>query len=155
MKKKVLIVVLVVILLIVLLVIGKVFIDKKILEDEQNQVLALKKIYNDFMEEYDEYKNVLKLDESIFKNLITKQYFKEENKNILKGMEGMEENLKNEVILSSIYNVYNNVLTVKLEIKSNERIVQTVTNEYKLYIKNWKINYDYGIKNIVTHTYAN
>ena len=49
MKKKVLIVVLVVILLIVLLVIGKVFIDKKILEDEQNQVLALKKIYNDFM----------------------------------------------------------------------------------------------------------
>lgn len=43
MKKKVLIVVLVVILLIVLLVIGKVFIDKKILEDEQNQVLALKK----------------------------------------------------------------------------------------------------------------
>lgn len=155
MKKKVLIVVLVVILLIVLLVIGKVFIDKKILEDEQNQVLALKKIYNDFMEDYDEYKNVLKLDESIFKNLITKQYFKEENKNILKGMEGMEENLKNEVILSSIYNVYNNVLTVKLEIKSNERIVQTVTNEYKLYIKNWKINYDYGIKNIVTHTYAN
>lgn len=107
------------------------------------------------MEDYDEYKNVLKLDESIFKNLITKQYFKEENKNILKGMEGMEENLKNEVILSSIYNVYNNVLTVKLEIKSNERIVQTVTNEYKLYIKNWKINYDYGIKNIVTHTYAN
>lgn len=94
MKKKVLIVVLVVILLIVLLVIGKVFIDKKILEDEQNQVLALKKIYNDFMEDYDEYKNVLKLDESIFKNLITKQYFKEENKNILKGMEGMEENLK-------------------------------------------------------------
>ncbi len=155
MKKKVLIVVLVVILLIVLLVIGKVFIDKKILEDEQNQVLALKKIYNDFMEDYDEYKNVLKLDESIFKNLITKQYFKEENKNILKGMEGMEENLKNEAILSSIYNVYNNVLTVKLEIKSNERIVQTVTNEYKLYIKNWKINYDYGIKNIVTHTYAN
>ena len=155
MKKKVLIVVLVVILLIVLLVISKVFIDKKILEDEQNQVLALKKIYNDFMEDYDEYKNVLKLDESIFKNLITKQYFKEENKNILKGMEGMEENLKNEAILSSIYNVYNNVLTVKLEIKSNERIVQTVTNEYKLYIKNWKINYDYGIKNIVTHTYAN
>ena len=155
MKKKVLIVVLVVILLIVLLVIGKVFIDKKILEDEQNQVLALKKIYNDFMEDYDEYKNVLKLDESIFKNLITKQYFKEENKNILKGMEGMEENLKNEAILSSIYNVYNNVLTVKLEIKSNERIVQTVTNEYKLYIKNWKINYVYGIKNIVTHTYAN
>ena len=155
MKKKVLIVVLVVILLIVLLVIGKVFIDKKILEDEQNQVLALKKIYNDFMEDYDEYKNVLKLDESIFKNLITKQYFKEENKNILKGMEGREENLKNEAILSSIYNVYNNVLTVKLEIKSNERIVQTVTNEYKLYIKNWKINYDYGIKNIVTHTYAN
>ena len=138
-----------------MLVIGKVFIDKKILEDEQNQVLALKKIYNDFMEDYDEYKNVLKLDESIFKNLITKQYFKEENKNILKGMEGMEENLKNEAILSSIYNVYNNVLTVKLEIKSNERIVQTVTNEYKLYIKNWKINYDYGIKNIVTHTYAN
>ena len=102
------------------------------------------------MSHYEEYKDIVKLDESTLKNFITKQDFKEDNVKRLKSIEGTENNSNKEVVLSSKYNPNNNVLTIELEVKIEGRLVEAVISEYTLYIKNLKINFKYGISHIMT-----
>lgn len=149
MSKKILIFLIVFFLLIIILTMGYFFINKKIFENEENQIIILERIYKDFMSHYEEYKDIVKLDESTLKNFITKQDFKGDNVKRLKSIEGTENNSNKEVVLSSKYNPNNNVLTIELEVKIEGRLVEAVMSEYKLYIKNLKINFKYGISHIM------
>lgn len=149
MSKKILIFLIVFFVLIIVFTMGYFFINKKIFKNEENQIIILERIYKDFMSHYEEYKDIVKLDESTLKNFITKQDFKEDNVKKLKSIEGTENNSNKEVVLSSKYNPNNNVLTIELEVKIEGRLVEAVMSEYKLYIKNLKINFKYGISHIM------
>mgnify|MGYP005785765765 CR=1 FL=1 len=92
MSKKILIFLIVFFLLIIILTMGYFFINKKIFENEGNQIIILERIYKDFMSHYEEYKDIVKLDESTLKNFITKQDFKGDNVKRLKSIEGTENN---------------------------------------------------------------
>ena len=149
MSKKILIFLIVFFVLIIVFTMGYFFINKKIFKNEENQIIILERIYKDFMSHYEEYKDIVKLDESTLKNFITKQDFKEDNVKKLKSIEGTENNSNKEVVLSSKYNPNNNVLTIELEVKIEGRLVEAVMSEYKLYIKNLKINFKYGVSHIM------
>ena len=149
MSEKILIFLIVFFVLIIVFTMGYFFINKKIFKNEENQIIILERIYKDFMSHYEEYKDIVKLDESTLKNFITKQDFKEDNVKKLKSIEGTENNSNKEVVLSSKYNPNNNVLTIELEVKIEGRLVEAVMSEYKLYIKNLKINFKYGISHIM------
>ena len=149
MSKKILIFLIVFFVLIIVFTMGYFFINKKIFKNEENHIIILERIYKDFMSHYEEYKDIVKLDESTLKNFITKQDFKEDNVKKLKSIEGTENNSNKEVVLSSKYNPNNNVLTIELEVKIEGRLVEAVMSEYKLYIKNLKINFKYGISHIM------
>lgn len=113
---------------------------EKILEDENNQVNALKGVYEDFLGRLNLEEDNIILDESCLRNIISGVEFSDENKEKLKEVEKINEEYEFAYDLSLKYNVQTSILTLKLEEKNHG--LMTSTQSYKLSVKNGAIVYE-------------
>lgn len=113
---------------------------EKILEDENNQVNALKGVYENFLGRLNLEEDNIILDESCLRNIISGVEFSDENKEKLKEVEKINEEYEFAYDLSLKYNVQTSILTLKLEEKNHG--LMTSTQSYKLSVKNGAIVYE-------------
>lgn len=106
-----------------------------IITDEAKQVQALRVIYTDFLSNQNEGNIVL--DESALKNIITDEFFTEENQNILKLLEVNSGNNSFTYTLYAEYNPVNRVLSLSLDGTDTSLYTKT----YKLNVKDSNITY--------------
>lgn len=106
-----------------------------IITDESKQVQALRVIYTDFLSNQKEGNIVL--DESALKNIITDEFFTEENQNILKLLEVNSGNNSFTYTLYAEYNPVNRVLSLSLDGTDTSLYTKT----YKLNVKDSNITY--------------
>ena len=106
-----------------------------IITDEAKQVQALRVIYTDFLSNQKEGNIVL--DESALKNIITDEFFTEENQNILKLLEINSGNNSFTYTLYAEYNPVNRVLSLSLDGTDTSLYTKT----YKLNVKDSNITY--------------
>lgn len=106
-----------------------------IITDEAKQVQALRVIYTDFLSNQKEGNIVL--DESALKNIITNEFFTEENQNILKLLEVNSGNNSFTYTLYAEYNPVNRVLSLSLDGTDTSLYTKT----YKLNVKDSNITY--------------
>lgn len=106
-----------------------------IITDEAKQVQALRVIYTDFLSNQKEGNIVL--DESALKNIITDEFFTEENQNILKLLEVNSRNNSFTYTLYAEYNPVNRVLSLSLDGTDTSLYTKT----YKLNVKDSNITY--------------
>ncbi len=106
-----------------------------IITDEAKQVQALRVIYTDFLSNQKEGNIVL--DESALKNIITDEFFTEENQNILKLLEVNSGNNSFTYTLYAEYNPVNRVLSLSLDGTDTSLYTKT----YKLNVKDSNITY--------------
>lgn len=106
-----------------------------IITDEAKQVQALRVIYTDFLSNQKEGNIVL--DESALKNIITDEFFTEENQNILKLLEVNSGNNSFTYTLYAAYNPVNRVLSLSLDGTDTSLYTKT----YKLNVKDSNITY--------------
>ena len=106
-----------------------------IITDESKQVQALRVIYTDFLSNQKEGNIVL--DESALKNIITDEFFTEENQNILKLLEVNSGNNSFTYTLYAEYNPVNSVLSLSLDGTDTSLYTKT----YKLNVKDSNITY--------------
>ena len=106
-----------------------------IITDEAKQVQALRVIYTDFLSNQKEGNIVL--DESALKNIITDEFFTEENQNILKLLEMNSGNNSFTYTLYAEYNPVNRVLSLSLDGTDTSLYTKT----YKLNVKDSNITY--------------
>lgn len=134
----------IVVIVIIVTVICDIFLinshNKTILEDENNQVNTLKKVYEDFLSNFNLEEDNIILDATCLKNIINGVEFSDENKEKLKEVEKINDEYDFEYTLSLTYNEKNSTLTLKLEEK--ERALMTSTQSYKLYVKDDAIVYE-------------
>lgn len=135
--------ILIIVLIILVLAIISAFIFFKwnenrinsIITDESKQVQALRVIYTDFLSNQKEGNIVL--DESALKNIITDEFFTEENQNILKLLEVNSGNNSFTYTLYAEYNPVNRVLSLSLDGTDTSLYTKT----YKLNVKDSNITY--------------
>ncbi len=118
--------------------------NEKILEDENNQVNALKAVYEDFLGNFNLEEDNIILDESCLKNIVSGVEFNNENKEKLEEVEKINDEYNFEYDLSSTYNAKTYILTLKLEEKDDG--LTATTQSYKLAVKDGTIVYErYGL----------
>lgn len=127
-------------LIIILSIFGKSIENEIIFNNEEKQVVLLEEVYNDFIGDYNKYN--IKLDSSGKKNIITKNYFKEENIEKLKEIVEKENNSRENAILYIIYSKKDRILRLKLKNIENGQEILVITQNYNLYIENRNIKFN-------------
>lgn len=143
---KIFIIVLALFIIVLLIFFGKNFNNEIFLNNEEKQIVLLKEIYNDFIQNSNKY-NVT-LDSSAQKNIITKNYFKDDDIESLKKIVKKENNSTENAILYISYSKKDKILRLTLKKIENEQEVVVITQNYKLYIKNRKIKFNSSTKEI-------
>lgn len=120
----------------------------KILCDNQNQVDALSKMYEEFINDsINTDESNVELSNSTLRNFVTKKAFEDEQIEKLKEVERNFENAQNDYVLTLKYNSRDKIIILNISSKSNAHIVE---QEYLLKVQNGKIEYEeYGNGTVV------
>ena len=138
----------IILVILAVLVIGAIvffyYNKKEVLKSDKKQVEVLESVYKDFLKNKMSNDYEVTLDDSCLKNIITKNDFSDEDKEILWKIESNDENSSYfSYVLYSIFDSENLVLTLNLRRSDGN---QENTQRYKLHVSGGKIKYEiYGL----------
>lgn len=135
----------IIVIIIIALLIGGIYLynvqnNKKILENENNQVEVLRQIYGEYINSFELEESNIILNEDCFKNIITDVEFSDENKEKLKQLERTSDTYDFRYEISSTYSDKTSNLIV--EIKEMDEGLMNGSQKYRLYVEDGKIKFE-------------